>query len=70
MIPFGVPEATHVTIKVYDVLGRAVATLVEGTLEAGRHEVRWRADDWPSGMYFVRLQAAGVVQTRRITLTK
>ncbi len=70
IIRFGLPEAAPVTITVYDVLGREVATLVEGRLAAGRHEVTWHADRWPSGVYLVRLQAADVVHIQRITLAK
>ena len=69
-IPFAVPEASEVTIAVYDLLGREVAVLVEGEMAAGRHEVQFRANGLPSGMYLVRMQAGSFSQVRRMTLVK
>ena len=65
-IPFALPEASEVTIAVYDLLGREVAVLVEGEMAAGRHEVQFRADSLPSGLYLVRMQAGAFSQVRRI----
>ena len=70
VIPYSVAEVSHVSIKVYDLLGRAVATLVDGTMSPGVHEVRFEAGYLPTGMYLVRMEAAGVVETMRVTLMK
>ncbi len=70
VVPFSLAEAAHVSIEVYDLLGRTVATLVDGSLPAGVHEVRFEASHLPTGMYLVRMEAAGVVQTMRVTLMK
>ena len=70
VIPFSVAEASDVRIGVYDLLGRRVATLVEGRLSAGVHEVRFEASHLPTGMYLVRMEAGGIVSTMRITLMK
>lgn len=72
---FTLPEATSVTLSVYDVVGRKVATLVEDTLPAGPHEVVWQARAsngraLASGVYLVRLEAGPRVQTQRVTLVK
>ena len=56
-IRFAVPEAVHVTVKVYDMLGHLVTTLVEGVEEAGYHEVVFDADKLPSGMYLYRIDS-------------
>ena len=56
--------------KVYDLLGRTVATLVEGSLSAGVHEAVFEASALPTGMYLVRMEAGGIVQMQRITLMK
>ncbi len=64
------PEASHVQLLVYDVMGREVATLVEGALSAGRHDVTWQAGNLPSGVYFYRLTAGDFSQTKRMTLLK
>jgi hypothetical protein len=58
------------SVTVHDLLGREVAVLVDRTLPAGEHRVRFDAGNLPSGMYLVRLQSGGRSDTRRITLLK
>ncbi len=70
VIPFGVPKASPVRIEVYDVLGRRVATLLDETVAAGRHEVTWRVQALPAGVYLIRLTVGNVIQTQRATLMK
>lgn len=70
-IRFSLPESAEVQVIVYNVLGSEVARLVDGTLEAGQHEVAFDASDLPSGVYFARLTAgSGFTQTQRLTLVK
>ena len=69
-VEFALPEASEVTLEVYDVLGRRVATLEEGSKQAGRHEVRLEADGLPSGVYFGRLEAGGQTRTQKITVVR
>ncbi|MCL4708998.1 T9SS type A sorting domain-containing protein [bacterium] len=69
-IAFALPKLSEVTLKVFDASGREVATLVEGRLLAGRHEVVLDARPFSSGVYFYRLQAGEFSQTRRLTLVK
>ena len=57
-------------LAVFDVLGRRVATLVDGVQPAGDHTATWRADGFPSGVYVVTLQAGSATQTQRIVLMK
>jgi hypothetical protein len=57
-------------LVVYDLLGRQVAVLVNGTMPAGRHQVTFDASGLASGVYLVRLEAGGEVFTRRMTLVK
>ncbi len=57
MISFQLPEAVHVNLKIYDVLGREVATLVNEFKNAGSYSVSWNATGLPSGVYFYRMQA-------------
>ncbi len=64
------PEATPVKLVVYDVMGRHVASLVDGALPAGQHEVQWVADGLPTGVYFYRLTAGAFTQVRRMMLVK
>ena len=65
----------YVSLKVYDVLGREVATLVEGYQEAGVHRVRWDGLDKEgrpvaSGTYLYRLRAGGFEETKSMTLLR
>jgi len=71
MIPFVLPRGSQVTLKVFTHLGEEIATLVNQKLPAGRHEARWDASGWPSGVYFYRLRAGDrFVETRRLLLVK
>ena len=60
--------SSHVTLKVYDVLGREVATLVNETIQPGAHSVTWNAADMASGIYFCRLTAAGHSAVKKLLL--
>jgi endo-1,4-beta-xylanase len=59
-----------VRLKVYDILGNEVATLVNGERGAGTHRVVWDASGLPSGVYFYRLQAGRFVETKKMILAK
>jgi hypothetical protein len=63
-------ERQDITLFVTDVLGRTVATLVNGHYDAGRYSLTFDAGSLPSGMYHVVLRNASSVQTRRLLLTK
>ncbi len=70
VISYQLPVASEVSLKVYDVLGREVATLVNARQEAGRYSVPFNAASFASGVYFYRLQAGQFVQTRKMMLVK
>jgi photosystem II stability/assembly factor-like uncharacterized protein len=70
-ISFYVPAQTIVTLKVYDLLGKEVATLVNNeTMSAGSHTKQWNASTVSSGMYFYRMQAGVVSQSRKMMVVK
>lgn len=71
-IRFQLPKAEQVTLRVFDVLGREVAALLDNTsLAGGEHTVRFDASGLTSGVYLYRLEAgASFVQTRRMMLVK
>jgi hypothetical protein len=69
-IPFTLAGESKVTLAVYNVAGHKVATLVDGVLDAGAHEVTWDASDFASGVYFCRLETGGVSKTMKMTLMK
>jgi phospholipase/lecithinase/hemolysin len=74
-VSFALDEATPVTLAVYDVMGRKVATLIDAPMDAGQHEVRWDGRSTSgaavaSGVYLLRLQAGEKIATRRLTVVK
>ena len=74
-INFDVPEATNVRLEVYDMMGRRVATLVNGSLSAGRYEATWNArsdagNQVASGVYLYRIQAGSFKAVKRMVLMK
>lgn len=69
-ISFTVPTRSHVSIRVFDLLGRPVATLVDQTASTGTHQLRWDASKLPSGIYLCRMESGSITQTRRMTFMK
>ena len=76
-IEYSIPAPGEVTLVVYDVLGRAVSTLVKGVQSEGKHTIRFSAADLPSGIYAYRVEfiprsGAGVAQseTKRMVLVR
>lgn len=67
---YTLPESKHVKIVVYDVLGREIATLVEGTQNSGFKSVNFDASHLPSGVYFYKLTAGKFTQVRKMLLAK
>jgi hypothetical protein len=70
VIGFQLPVDSRVDLRVYDILGREVTTLVSGTMSAGRHSVTFNAENLASGMYIYRLVAGNTVLTKKLTLIK
>ena len=69
-LTYFVPESRHVRLAIYEVTGRLVAELVNGTVEAGEHTIEWNARGLASGVYFGRLETGGVVDIKRLVLLK
>ncbi len=69
-VRYTLDEVAEARLAVYDVLGRRVALLAHGIVEAGEHEATFEATDLPSGVYLVRFETAGRVETQQITLMK
>ena len=69
-IKYDLPEASHVMLAVYDILGRKVAELVNGQVAEGYHTARWNALDVSSGVYFARFTATdanGAVKLNKVS---
>ncbi|MCB0276069.1 MAG: T9SS type A sorting domain-containing protein [Calditrichaeota bacterium] len=69
-IRFSLAQSQHVELKVYDLNGRSVATLVDGPLAAGEHNLTFDGANFASGVYFYRITAGNFTQTKRMTLVK
>jgi len=74
-IAYGIPEAGHVSVEVYNVSGQRTATLVDEDMDAGVHEVLWRGvnDDGESvgsGIYFYRVSSGGSTSMKKMILLK
>jgi hypothetical protein len=70
VIRFGLPEAADVRVEVYDLAGRRVAVLANGSRSAGWHSVTFDGSALSSGVYIYRLQAGDFVQSRKLVLVK
>ena len=74
-IPFDLPKKSHVTLNIYSVLGQKVRTLLQETLPAGFHDVRWdgkglRGTELSSGIYFIQLRSDFGVRNQKVVFIK
>ena len=70
MIVFYLPKSERVTLKVYDIVGREVETLITGEVPAGEHRLQWSAQGLASGVYLCRLEAGGFSETIKMIYQK
>ncbi|KAA0222370.1 T9SS C-terminal target domain-containing protein [candidate division KSB1 bacterium] len=68
VISFSLPRAGLATLKIYDALGREVATLTNHMMAAGEHQIRWRSSGLASGVYFYRLQAGNFSAVKKMLM--
>jgi len=69
-ISFSLPSRLFVSLKVFDLIGREVATIVSEEMSAGTYSRQWNAANMSSGIYFYRLQAGSFTETKRLVLLK
>jgi len=69
-ISFSIPSNEKVSLKIYDVLGKEVATIINENMEAGNYKKEWNAGSFSSGVYFYKLQAGNFVETKKMCLIK
>ena len=69
-INYYVPEVSFISLKVYDVLGNEIATLVNENKPAGNYKAEFNAAGIPSGIYFYRIQAGSFIDTKKMILLK
>ena len=70
IINYSLPVSSHVTLKIYDVLGKEVRILVNKVKAAGSYAVKFDANSLPSGVYFYKLQTESYTETKRMVLIK
>ncbi|HEX9654048.1 MAG TPA: T9SS type A sorting domain-containing protein [bacterium] len=69
-IQFAVPTTSHVSMKLFDLRGREVGTLLDNRMPAGEYKLQFEATGLASGVYFYRMQSDGFVQSRKLTLLR
>ncbi|HWP81688.1 MAG TPA: T9SS type A sorting domain-containing protein [Bacteroidota bacterium] len=69
-IRYDLPQSTNVKLAIYNLLGQAVAELVNEEQGAGRYRIEWRPNNHPSGVYFYRLEAGSFVAIRKLVFVK
>jgi hypothetical protein len=69
-IEFALPQTGDVNLAVYDILGRKVADLIKGNLNAGYHKINFNASHLSSGVYFYRIESGDFVNVKKLMLLK
>jgi photosystem II stability/assembly factor-like uncharacterized protein len=67
---YSIPQTSKVVIKVYDILGNEIATLMDEEKSVGTYEATWYAEQLPSGVYFYQLKAGSFIETKKMLLLK
>lgn len=70
VISYSLPADGYVSLKVFDMLGREIAVLVDGMEEAGYRSVQWNASNVPTGIYFYRIRTGNFFETKKVVLMK
>ena len=69
-IKFDIPKSSFVNIKIYDISGKEVETIVNENMQAGKYETQWNGSIYSSGVYFYKINADGYTDTKRMILVK
>ena len=69
-INFQLPENNFISLKIYDIRGNLVTSLISGVMEAGYHSVYWDASGVASGVYFYRITSGSFVSSKKMILMK
>ena len=69
-ISFKIPKQSQASLKVFDIKGNLISTLLNESINVGHHQIEWNAEGYPSGVYFVKLDAGKFTQTQKLMLVK
>jgi hypothetical protein len=69
-ILFSVPQTSGVTLKIFNAMGQEVTRLVSQKMIAGIYSSEWNASGFPSGVYYCRLEAGGLIETKKLVLLR
>lgn len=69
-ISFALPKEGSVTLKIYDINGKEIASLINGMMNAGTHQVTWNASGISSGVYFYKIETDGFSDVKKMMLVK
>jgi hypothetical protein len=69
-IRFSIPEAGHVSLNVYNLIGQRVAALADGVFAPGAYSVQFRGESLSSGIYFYKLETGTATAVRKLTVLK
>ncbi|MAJ43516.1 MAG: hypothetical protein CMF96_02065, partial [Candidatus Marinimicrobia bacterium] len=67
---YRLPIETMVSLGIYDIEGRNISTLFEGRKTAGIHTIKWNAEHFSNGVYFIKIVAGDFVKTQKLMLVK
>ena len=68
IIPLNLPRSMKVSLQVFDQMGRPLATLVDGVMEQGKHQVKWETQNLPQGIYIYQVQGVGFMETKKMIM--
>ncbi len=69
-IRFSIPQQEHIKIKIYDILGKEIVTIINDMMEMGEYQIQFHAGNFASGIYFYRLEAGKFFDTKKMLLLK
>ena len=69
-LSFSIPKRSQTSIKIYDIKGKLILTLLNESMNAGHHQLKWDAENYPSGVYFVKLVSGEFKKTHKLLLVK
>ncbi|HBR87410.1 MAG TPA: hypothetical protein DEA65_06240 [Candidatus Marinimicrobia bacterium] len=67
---FTIPQTEFVTVKVYNIVGHEITTLINDELFTGNYSIKWDGRHQPSGLYFMQIESGSFSKTRKMVLIK